>query len=142
MPTSFHLAITVHDLGKARQFYGDLLGCPEGRSTEDWVDFDFFGHQLVCHRVEGSQAKTRIGGCNEVDGDQVSVPHFGVVLPFDHWEELAGRLSGQAVDFIIGPRVRFQGLAGEQGTFFIADLSGNTLEFKGFKDLGQLFARD
>ena len=136
----FHLAIPVHDLAAARAFYGRLFGCPEGRSAQHWVDFDFFGHQLVCH-LDGQQA----GGDalrNEVDGDDVPVPHFGVVLGMEQWQALVSRLESAGAAFVIAPRVRFRGQAGEQATFFLRDPSGNALEFKAFADPGRLFARD
>jgi extradiol dioxygenase family protein len=132
----FHLAFPVDDLAAARAFYGDLLGCPEGRSSQRWVDFDFWGHQVVAHLVESSDAVQT----NPVDGDQVPASHFGVVLPWDAWEALAERLREAGQDFLIEPRVRFVGQPGEQGTFFVRDPSGNALEFKSFKDLSRLFA--
>lgn len=134
----FHLAIPVDDLARARVFYGGLLGCPEGRSSDAWVDFDFFGHQLVVHRVEGRAADAR----NPVDGDSVPVPHFGAVLPWADWEALAARLADRGHEFVIAPRVRFAGRAGEQGTFFVTDPAGNALEFKTFRDPSRLFARE
>ena len=130
----FHLALSVLDLADARAFYGGLLGCPEGRAAERWVDFDFFGHQLSVHLVDQTEAV----GCNAVDGDQVPVRHFGVVLTWEQWEELGGRLR----DFLIPPHVRFAGEVGEQGTFFVQDPSGNALEFKSFKDPSRLFQRE
>jgi len=138
-PPRFHLAIPVHDLAAARGFYGGLLGCPEGRSAPDWVDFDLRGHQLVCHRVSG--ARPAVAGRNPVDGDAVPIPHFGLVLSFEDWRALASRLESAGVDFEIAPRVRFAGTPGEQGTFFLYDPSGNALEFKGFQDISQLFSR-
>lgn len=134
----FHLAIAVHELAPARRFYGELLGCPEGRSGERWIDFDFFGHQLVVHEVASAA-----GGdaSNPVDGDAVPVPHFGAVLALADWQALAARLRAAGVDFVIEPRRRFAGQPGEQGTFFIRDPSGNALEFKGFADVAAaLFA--
>jgi extradiol dioxygenase family protein len=138
--TPFHLAIPVHDLAAARDFYGELLGCAEGRSAVDWVDFDFFGHQLVCHAVAGT---ARDGAArNPVDGHDVPVPHFGMVLEMPDWEALAARLRRAGVDFVIEPYVRFRGQAGEQATMFLTDPSGNALEFKAFRDIaGQLFAK-
>lgn len=136
----FHLAIKVHDIAAARAFYGELLGCPEGRSAESWVDFDLYGHQLVCHLAPAGDA----GGVhhNPVDGDQVPVPHFGVVLEMPTWEALAERLRRAGVEFVIEPHVRFRGQPGEQATLFFLDPSGNALEFKAFADIeGQLFAR-
>jgi len=136
----FHLAIPVYDLKTARQFYGEVLGLAEGRSSAHWVDFDFFGHQLVIHEhpktVSQEQAHT-----NAVDGHEVPVPHFGVVLEWAQWEALAERLRSLAVRFVIEPYVRFQGQVGEQATMFFYDPCGNALEFKAFKDLGQLFAK-
>ena len=135
----FHLAIPVHDLATTRAFYGELLGCAEGRSSERWIDFDLFGHQVVAHLVEGDAASAPT---NPVDGDAVPVPHFGVVLELEAWERLAARLEAAGVEFVIAPRVRFAGEPGEQGTLFLRDPSGNALEFKGFRDVaGQLFAR-
>ena len=138
--TPFHLAIPVHDLAAARAFYGELLGCAEGRSATDWVDFDFFGHQLVCHAVDGAAPDG--AAHNPVDGHDVPVPHFGMVLEMPDWEALAARLEAAGVAFVIEPHVRFRGLAGEQATMFMTDPSGNALEFKAFRDIaGQLFAR-
>jgi hypothetical protein len=137
--TPFHLAIPVHDIGAARAFYGGLLGCPEGRSAERWVDFDLYGHQLVVHRVDG--LGPRVAGGNPVDGHDVPVPHFGVVLEMDDWHALAARLRAAAVEFVIEPHVRFVGQPGEQATMFLFDPSGNALEFKAFVDIAaQLFA--
>ncbi|MCX7891682.1 MAG: VOC family protein [Burkholderiales bacterium] len=134
----FHLAFPVTSLAKARAFYGGLLGCPEGRSSDDWVDFDFYGHQIVAHLApeEAGHRKT-----SAVDGDQVPVRHFGVVLPMDEWERLAARLRAAGVEFIIEPHVRFKGEVGEQATMFFLDPCGNALEFKAFKDIGRLFAK-
>ena len=134
----FHLAFPVHDLAAARAFYGGLLGCPEGRSHERWVDFDFFGHQLVAHLVPGSAARLPT---NAVDGDDVPVPHFGAVLPWEQWQALAERLRAAGVTFRIEPHVRFRGALGEQATLFCSDPSGNALEFKAFRDPSKLFAR-
>ena len=134
----FHLAFPVRDLAEARAFYGDLLGCPEGRSSDEWVDFDFHGHQIVAH-LSPDEAGHR--NTSAVDGDNVPVRHFGVVLPMEEWQRLADRLTGAGTRFIIEPHVRFKGLAGEQATFFFLDPSGNALEFKAFADLGQLFAK-
>jgi uncharacterized protein len=140
--TPFHLAIPVHDLAAARAFYGELLGCAEGRSSADWVDFDFFGHQLVCHAVAGARATREGAAHNAVDGHDVPVPHFGMVLELPDWEALAARLKAARVAFVIEPHVRFRGQAGEQATMFMTDPSGNALEFKAFRDIaGQLFAR-
>ena len=135
----FHLAIPVHDIAVARAFYGGLLGCPEGRSAERWVDFDLFGHQLVVHRVDG--APPRMAGDNPVDGHDVPIPHFGVVLELPDWQALADRLRAAGTGFGIEPHVRFAGQPGEQATMFLLDPSGNALEFKAFADIeGQLFA--
>jgi extradiol dioxygenase family protein len=134
----FHLAFPVHDLAAARAFYGGLLGCPEGRSAEEWVDFDFFGHQIVAHLVPGSEAG-RAG--NPVDGHDVPVPHFGAVLDMAAWEELAARLEGAGVAFAIPPTVRFRGQPGEQATMFFRDPSGNALEIKAMAAPENLFAR-
>ena len=135
----FHLAIPVHDIPAARAFYGGLLGCPEGRSAPTWVDFDLYGHQLVVHLAPVEAAGD--AAANPVDGHDVPVPHFGVVLAMDDWEALAARLTAAGVVFGIAPYVRFKGEVGEQATMFFRDPSGNALEFKAFADLGQLFAR-
>jgi len=135
----FHLAFPVHDLAEARAFYGDLLGCPEGRSDTDWIDFDFFGHQIVAHHVPGSAP---IRHSNPVDGHDVPVPHFGAVLSMDAWRALAERLRSAGVAFVIEPTIRFEGLPGEQATMFFLDPSGNALEIKAMRDPGKLFARN
>ena len=140
MPNPFHLAIPVHDLSAARTFYGELLACPEGRSSEHWIDFDLYGHQLVCHLVEGQPAD-QAAEHNPVDGHQVPVPHFGVVLDMPEWDALAARLREAGKRFVIEPYVRFAGQPGEQATMFLLDPSGNALEFKAFADIGQLFAK-
>src|SRR5262245_2342524 len=132
----FHLAFPVHDLAAARAFYGGLLGCPEGRSSEHWIDFDLYGHQIVAHL--SPEARPAIH--NSVDGHDVPVPHFGVVLAWDQFHALAARLRG-SVAFVIEPYVRFAGQVGEQATMFFRDPSGNALEFKAFRDPSQLFAR-
>ncbi|HZP92119.1 MAG TPA: VOC family protein [Burkholderiales bacterium] len=133
----FHLAFPVTSLAKAREFYGGLLGCPEGRSSEQWVDFNFYGHQIVAHlSPEAGHRDT-----NRVDGDNVPVRHFGVVLPMAQWKSLANRLAHAGVRFIIQPHVRFRGQAGEQATMFLLDPCGNALEFKAFEDPGRLFAK-
>jgi hypothetical protein len=138
--TPFHLAIPVRDLAAARAFYGGLLGCREGRSAAEWVDFDFFGHQLVCHAVTG--AAPEAPAHNPVDGHDVPVPHFGLVLEMKDWEALAAQLKGAGVAFVIEPTLRFKGRPGEQATMFLTDPSGNALEFKAFRDVeSQLFAR-
>jgi len=137
MPSPFHLAIPVHDLSAARRFYGELFGCPEGRSSAQWVDFDFFGHQLVAH-LDPSRRAVHF---NEVDGKDVPVPHFGVVLAWEEWEALAERLCEAGAQFVIEPGIRFRGEVGEQATMFLFDPSGNALEFKAFKDPAKLFAK-
>lgn len=134
----FHLAFPVTSLEKARAFYGGLLGCREGRSSEDWVDFDFYGHQIVAH-LAPDEAGHR--DSNVVDGDDVPVRHFGAVLPMDEWERLASKLKAAGVRFVIEPHVRFKGEVGEQATMFLLDPCGNALEFKAFKDIGRLFAK-
>ncbi len=134
----FHLAFPVHDLAEARRFYGGLLGCPEGRSSEAWVDFDFYGHQVVAHL---SPDECKLAATGEVDGDAVPVRHFGTILPMDQWEALAARLRAAGTRFIIEPHVRFQGQVGEQATMFFLDPSGNALEFKSFADMTQVFAK-
>jgi len=135
----FHLAIPVHDLAAARRFYGGLFGCAEGRSSDTWVDFDFFGHQLVAHL--DSDSKPHVQVSNAVDGHEVPVPHFGIVLEWAHWQSLAERLRGAGVRFQIEPHIRFPGGVGEQATMFLFDPSGNALEFKSFQDPRQLFER-
>jgi extradiol dioxygenase family protein len=128
----------VAEIGPAREFYGSVLGFPEGRSAEHWVDFDMFGHQLVIHRVPGHVG---VAGVNPVDGDAVPVPHFGVLLSPSEWQRLADRLQGAGVAFVVEPHVRFEGEVGEQSTMFFLDPSGNALEFKAFADDAQVFAR-
>lgn len=135
----FHLAIPVTDLADARRFYGELLGCPEGRSSAEWVDFDFFGHQLVAHLDHSGQARKPL--YNPVDGKDVPVPHFGIVLEWQRWQHLADRLTAAGVHFGIEPGVRFKGQVGEQATMFFQDPSGNALEFKAFRDISRLFAK-
>ena len=136
----FHLAVPVTDLGEARAFYGGLLGCAQGRSAETWVDFNFFGHQLVCH-LDPALTPDR-QNANPVDGHQVPIPHFGVVLEMSDWLTLADRLKQSGVRFVIEPYIRFKGLPGEQATLFMLDPSGNALEFKAFRDNpAQLFAK-
>jgi len=134
----FHLAFPVSDLASTRRFYGELLGCPEGRSSSEWIDFDLFGHQIVAHLAP---PKNDGPHHNEVDGHDVPVPHFGVVLDWDHFHAFAERLRAHGVKFVIEPYVRFAGLVGEQATMFFKDPSGNALEFKAFKDRSQLFAK-
>ena len=135
----FHLAIPVTDLAESRHFYGTVFGCAEGRSSAQWVDFNFFGHQLVIHLVPANAAKRDVIH-NHVDGHGVPVPHFGMVLAWDAWHALADRLTTLKTQFVLAPGIRFQGQVGEQATFFLLDPSGNALEFKAFKDMGQLFA--
>ena len=134
----FHLAFPVDDLAAARRFYGEVLGCPEGRSAEHWVDFDMYGHQLVAHLAPEELAKA---STNAVDGHAVPVRHFGVVLEWQTWHELADRLRTAGVTFLIEPGIRFVGQVGEQATMFFLDPSGNAVEFKAFKDPSQIFAR-
>jgi extradiol dioxygenase family protein len=133
----FHLAFPVHDLAAARAFYGDLLQCPEGRSSPQWVDFNLYGHQIVAHLAP---EETRRAGTRAVDGDDVPVRHFGVVLSMSDWEALAQQLRGQ-VEFVVLPHVRFKGEVGEQATMFFLDPSGNALEFKAFADPSKLFSK-
>ena len=133
----FHLAFPVHDLDAARSFYGGLLGCPEGRSAAHWIDFDFFGHQIVAHLAPGMEPKPHH---NPVDGHDVPVPHFGAVLPMDRWQSLADQLQRANVDFVIEPNIRFAGQSGEQATMFFLDPSGNALELKAMRDPRNLFA--
>lgn len=133
----FHLAFPVHDLAAARAFYGGLLGCPEGRSSAEWVDFDFFGHQIVAHLSPGRSADT---ATSHVDGHGVPVPHFGAVLPMAEWRDLARRLEEAGVAFAIPPTIRFEGQPGEQATMFFRDPSGNALEIKAFDNPDSLFA--
>jgi uncharacterized protein len=135
----FHLAIPVDDLAACRSFYSDVLGCPEGRSDSKWVDFDFFGHQLVIHQV-GSKSVDQENS-NPVDGKHVPIPHFGIVLEWTQWHALAENLRGQNVKFTIEPHIRFEGQIGEQATMFFLDPAGNALEFKSFKSPDQLFAK-
>jgi hypothetical protein len=134
----FHLAFPVHDLAAARAFYGGLLGCPEGRSSSEWIDFDFFGHQIVAHL---SPPKADAGHHNPVDGHDVPVPHFGVVLDWDDFHALADKLRAGGMRFVIEPCIRFAGQVGEQATMFFRDPCGNALEFKAFRDRSQLFAK-
>lgn len=134
----FHIAFPVHDLAVARAFYGGVLGCPEGRSADTWIDFDLFGHQIVAHLAP---KQPRIAGHSHVDGKEVPVPHFGVILGMAEWEALAGRLRAAGTRFVIEPYVRFRGQVGEQATMFFLDPSGNALEFKAFTDPSQVFAK-
>ncbi|MDA0237578.1 MAG: VOC family protein [Proteobacteria bacterium] len=132
----FHLACPAHSLSEARRFYAAILGCTEGRSSDEWIDFNFYGHQIVAHLVTGYSA---INDANSVDGDDVPVRHFGVVLSMEDWSELSDRLKQFEVEFLLGPHVRFKGFPGEQAIMFVRDFSGNALEFKAFKDLSKLF---
>ena len=134
----FHLAFPVHDLASARRFYGELLGCPEGRSSPDWVDFDFYGHQIVAH-LSPDEAGHR--NTSAVDGDNVPVRHFGAILSMDQWQSLAGKLKAAGTKFVIDPHIRFKGQVGEQATMFFLDPSGNALEIKAFSDITRLFAK-
>lgn len=135
----FHIAFAVADLAQTRAFYGDLLGCAEGRSAPRWVDFDLHGHQLSAHLVDGGVAAAPT---NEVDGDGVPVRHFGLILPWADWHGLVERLKARGTAFLIAPRIRFEGQVGEQATFFLLDPSGNALEFKSFRDASRVFARE
>ena len=139
MPTPFHIAFPVDDLDAARTFYGGKLGCPEGRSSEQWIDFDLYGHQIVAHLKprSGKDAAHH----NAVDGHDVPVPHFGVVLTMEQWTALAERLRTAGTKFVIEPYIRFKGEVGEQATMFFLDPAGNALEFKAFADIGQMFAK-
>ena len=138
MKNLFHLAFPVNDLSTAREFYGGVLGCEEGRSSDRWIDFDLFGHQIVTHLSEnGAGVKVT----NHVDADHVPVPHFGIILPMDDWKAFAEKLRSKGVEFIIEPKIRFEGEVGEQATMFFLDPSGNALEFKGFRDLSTVFAK-
>lgn len=133
----FHFAFPVDDLAAARRFYGDLLGCPEGRSADHWVDFDFHGHQIVAHLAPDA---VRARASNPVDGEDVPVPHFGLVLPMDEWKALAERLESAGIAFVIPPTIRFADEPGEQATMFLLDPAGNALEFKAMADPAKLFA--
>ena len=134
----FHLAFPVNDLTAAREFYGGVLECPEGRSSDRWIDFDLYGHQIVTHLAE-TVAGIKVS--NSVDADNVPVPHFGIVLPMAEWQNLADKLIAKGIKFIIEPKIRFAGEVGEQATMFFLDPSGNALEFKGFNDLSKVFAK-
>jgi extradiol dioxygenase family protein len=134
----FHLAFPVHDLAAARAFWGGVMGCPEGRSADDWIDFDFYGHQIVAHLAPGRSVDA---AGNAVDGHEVPVPHFGIVLEMADWKALADRLTAAGVAFDIAPHIRFEGQPGEQATMFFRDPSGNAIEMKAFEDLSGLFAR-
>lgn len=138
MPNLFHLAFPVHDLVAAREFYGGVLGCEEARSSDTWVDFNLYGHQIVAHLAPDSAGvKMR----NAVDADAVPVPHFGIILSMQEWRALADKLKSKGVEFVIEPKMRFVGEVGEQATMFLLDPSGNALEFKAFADFSQIFAR-
>lgn len=138
----FHIAFPVRDVQEARRFYGEILGCPEGRSSETWVDFNLFGHQIVAHYKPPTAVGTGSSAIhNPVDGHDVPVPHFGVVLAMADWKQLRDRLIDAGIQFTIEPYIRFEGQAGEQATMFFLDPSGNALEFKAFVDLSQLFAK-
>ena len=135
----FHIAIPVHNLVECRKFYHEVLGCEEGRSSDLWVDFNLFGHQLVIHH---SPKNEKVLHANPVDGKHVPIPHFGVVLPWETFQSFSKQLSEKGVDFVIAPYVRFKGEVGEQATMFFLDPAGNALEFKAFRDTAQLFAKD
>jgi len=134
----FHLAFPVADLPAARQFYTEVLGCRVGRESTSWIDFDFFGHQITAHL---SPEETKLVAANPVDGDQVPVRHFGVILEWEAWHQLAEQLERFQVPFVIAPHIRFKGEVGEQATMFVRDPSGNALEFKSFKDMSRVFAK-
>jgi uncharacterized protein len=138
--TPFHIAFPVNDLKAARHFYGTVLGCPEGRSSDEWIDFDLYGHQIVAHLKPGRLSRAEETHHNTVDGHDVPVPHFGVVLTMEQWTALAERLKAADMKFVIEPYVRFKGEVGEQATMFFLDPAGNALEFKAFKDMSNLFA--
>jgi extradiol dioxygenase family protein len=138
MNNLFHLAFPVKDLEESRRFYGEILGCEEGRSSAAWIDFNLFGHQIVAH-LAPHEAGVRLR--NEVDADHVPVPHFGIVLPMDEFKNFAEKLKSKGVEFIIEPKIRFAGETGEQATMFFLDPSGNALEFKAFADFSQVFAK-
>jgi hypothetical protein len=138
MTNLFHLAFPVHDLDAAREFYGGVLGCEEGRSSESWIDFNLYGHQIVTHLAADAAG---VKSTNHVDADHVPVPHFGIVLPMDEWKDLSEKLKAKGVEFVIEPKIRFAGEVGEQATMFFLDPSGNALEFKGFNDFSQVFAK-
>ncbi len=136
--SSFHLAFPVDDLARARAFYGGLLGCPEGRSSPEWVDFNFYGHQIVAHLAPGEVGHR---STSAVDGDHVPVRHFGAILAMGEWQALADKLIKAGTQFVIEPHVRFKGQVGEQATMFFLDPCGNALEFKSFQDMSQVFAK-
>lgn len=134
----FHLAFPVRDIAEARAFYGDLLGCPEGRSAPEWVDFDFYGHQIVAHLAPDECGHKQT---SPVDDHDVPVRHFGAILPMEAWEDMASKLTKAGTKFVIEPYIRFKGEVGEQATMFFLDPSGNALEFKSFKNMESLFAK-
>lgn len=134
----FHLAFPVDDLAAARAFWGGIMGCAEGRSSEEWIDFDFYGHQIVTHLSPNAGDRAS----NPVDGHNVPIPHFGVVLDMEQWQELADRLTAAGTDFVMEPTIRFKGQTGEQATMFFRDPAGNAIEMKGFADRLTLFAKD
>lgn len=134
--TPFHLAFAVDDLASADGFYVDVLGCERGRSDNRWIDFSLFGHQITAHLIPGRKDT----GSNPVDGDQVPIPHYGVILEWAQWETLAQKVRISSHPFLIEPRIRFEGLPGEQGTFFVRDPAGNALEFKGFRNFEGIFS--
>jgi hypothetical protein len=134
----FHLAFPVNDLVSAREFYADVLECEEGRSSDEWIDFNLYGHQIVTHLAPETAG---IRATNDVDSDHVPIPHFGIVLPMEEWRTLADKLTAKGVKFVIEPKIRFAGEVGEQATMFFLDPSGNALEFKGFNDFSQVFAK-
>lgn len=136
----FHLAFPVRDVEEARAFYGGILGCPEGRSSDAWVDLNLYGHQIVAHDQPAAESD-RLPHSNAVDGHDVPIPHFGIVLALEDWKALRDRLVAAGIEFVIEPYVRFEGEPGEQATMFFLDPSGNALEFKAFEDLSQLFAK-
>jgi uncharacterized protein len=137
----FHLAFPVHDLGAARHFYGTVMGCEEGRSSDHWIDFNFFGHQLVAHLSHTKRGGASSDSTSDVDGHNVPVPHFGVVLTMAQFDALVARLRSHKIKFELEPVMRFKGMVGEQATMFFLDPSGNALEFKAFEDQSQLFAK-
>ena len=134
----FHLAIPVNNIAKCKIFYKEILGCSEGRSSDNWVDFDLFGHQLVIHFQESNNKNLHT---NPVDGKDVPIPHFGVILEWENFKRFSSKLEKKGVEFIIKPYIRFEGEPGEQATMFFKDPSGNALEFKSFKDSSQIFAK-
>jgi extradiol dioxygenase family protein len=141
MNNLFHLAFPVKDLAEARAFYGGVLECEEGRSSDIWVDFNLFGHQIVTHLAPAAVDAVGVRATNNVDKDHVPIPHFGIVMQMDEWKALAGKLKSKGVEFIIEPKIRFEGEIGEQATMFFLDPSGNALEFKGFNDFSSVFAK-